>query len=187
MYKVRFHLAKGVNFEKWQITDLDTKEVNYYDPLMVSLNLTKCKLKNSKATANKIYCGQNKTVCAWIECEEVVIDFLVKRYEDYREYTDYNFKSVEPISYNPKTHPYWVNSIGTDIDGNTYGGLKSINRQVFIYGARTENELYVNLLKDQICYWEKEVSRRRDNKDSTEWQITLAERKVKALQKQLVK
>ena len=37
MYKVRVHLAKGVNYQKWQVTDLETKEVYYFDPKSVSL------------------------------------------------------------------------------------------------------------------------------------------------------
>lgn len=46
---------------------------------------------------------------------------------------------------------------------------------------------YKNVLKDQIRYWEEEVVRRKDNKYYSQWKITLAERKVKLLNNQLVK
>ena len=131
MYKVRFHLARGVNFEKWQVKNLDTNEVTYYDPNFVSLKLKGCKLKNSKTVANQIYCGKNKTVCAWIECSDIKVDVLIQRYPKYTDYTSRNYYSVTPIFYNPKNHPFWTDEDYNDLDGRCYGFLQTINRQVF--------------------------------------------------------
>ena len=47
--------------------------------------------------------------------------------------------------------------------------------------------IYKNILKDQIRYWQKELVQRRSNKDISQWKITLAERKVELLNKQLLK
>jgi len=135
MYKVRFHLAKGLNFEKWQVTNLANKEVMYYDPYLVAIKLDSCTLKNSKATANKIHCGQNKTVCAWIECEHIQIDYLIKRYEcliisKTNPILD-KLKGDNLIYYNPKNKPYWIDSDGTDIDGKHYAILKTFGKQLY--------------------------------------------------------
>lgn len=151
MYKVRFHLAKGVNYQKWQVTDLETKEVYYFDPKSVSLEMKNCKLKNSKTVAQKIYlCLSTKTVCSWIECEYFSPNFLVYRYEDYKEYTDDRYYFVEPIFYNPKKHPNWVDDEGKDIDGTTYKELSTINRQVFICGERTDETTYINKMFNRL-------------------------------------
>ena len=63
-YKIRFHLAKGVNFMKWQIKDTKSGEVIYISPKDYSLHFEGVTLKNSKSTANRIKQGSNKTVCA---------------------------------------------------------------------------------------------------------------------------
>lgn len=71
-YKVRYHLGKGLNFMQWQITCSD-KSVIYVDPKEHEILLKGCRLINRQATARKIFEGENKRVCAWIECNEYVI------------------------------------------------------------------------------------------------------------------
>lgn len=50
MYKVRFHLGRGENYMKWQISELGGKPA-YFKPEDVNLNLIKCTLKNNKKVA----------------------------------------------------------------------------------------------------------------------------------------
>ncbi len=46
--KVRFHLAKGENFMKWQVTS--PSGVAYYDPEHFHITMRNCKLRNRKST-----------------------------------------------------------------------------------------------------------------------------------------
>lgn len=134
MYKVRFHLSKGVNYMKWQITgDASSKKPSgkpfYCDPSTVSIQMINAKLVNHVATATKIKCGANKTVCAWIECENLVI---------YRDDTAGGKSSINHInkvvrkthmklSYNPRITPNWVGHNNTNMD-------KAENLNIFSYG-----------------------------------------------------
>lgn len=134
MYKIRFHLAKGANYMKWQITgDASSKKPNgkpfYCDPSTVSIQMINAKLVNHVATATKIKCGANKTVCAWIECENLVI---------YRDDTaggkaNINYinkvvrKTHMKLSYNPRVTPNWVGHNNTNMD-------KAENINIFSYG-----------------------------------------------------
>ena len=52
-YKIRFHLAKGVNFMKWQIKDTKSGEVIYISPKYYSLHFEGVTLKNSKSPTAK--------------------------------------------------------------------------------------------------------------------------------------
>ena len=36
-YKVRFHLARGDNYMKWQVTDLQQDTKSYFDPNLKSI------------------------------------------------------------------------------------------------------------------------------------------------------
>jgi len=136
MYKVRFHLAKGKNYMKWQITgtnesptSINNKIVFYADPEEVCLYMLNSKLVNHHSTAQKINCGANKSVCAWIECENLVI---------YRDDTaggkaNINYinkvvrKTHMKLSYNPRVTPNWVGHNNTNMD-------KAENLNIFSYG-----------------------------------------------------
>lgn len=108
MYKVRFHLAAGENFMKWQVKDADGN-VKFYEPSEVSIRLFGCFLRNQKGTAEKIHAGAHKTVCAWVEAEDVVVmpveEELVSEMVEFTK-----------AAYNPKVAPNWV------IDGENADG-----------------------------------------------------------------
>ena len=72
MIKVRYNLGRGVNYMKWKVTYGD-KAASYYEPTLFNLRMKNCVLKNNKTTATKIFNGENKTVCAWITCNEIDI------------------------------------------------------------------------------------------------------------------
>lgn len=105
--KVRFSLQKGDNYMKWRIIHSDGS-VKYYNPSEVQLIMRGCTLKNNKRVATRIFNGEtNKTVCAWIMCDDVQITYS-------------NFIGATPykVSYNPRKEPNWVIE-GKDAD-NTF-------------------------------------------------------------------
>lgn len=107
-YKVRFHLAQGENYMKWQITDTSTKDVRYVDPLKYFLKMNDCRLRNHPKTAQRIFNGENKTVCAWVDAQHVEViphDWLPLSPE-----------RVASISYNPRVQPCWVDYYGNNCD-----------------------------------------------------------------------
>lgn len=117
MIKVRFHLAQGENYMKWQVKN-HHGEVTYHDPQEVTLAMYECKLVNQQGTAQKIFDGANKTVCAWIECEGICI--LASTTE---------IKSNK-VSYNPRVAPHWMMN-GVDVDGIRFNYLKTSGRSVY--------------------------------------------------------
>lgn len=130
MIKVRFHLAQGENYLKWQVK-AETKEgvnTSYYDPEERSLIMYDCKLVNQRGTAEKIMGGENKTVCAWVQCEGISV-FHPKLMRE---------EEVEPIFYNPRTAPYWRDKDGNDIDGERIKCIISKGRNLY---ARIEEEI----------------------------------------------
>lgn len=130
MYKVRFNLGKGENYMKWQVTKIETadspKEVSYYEPENVAIIMRKARLRNQAGAAKKIHEGGNKSTCAWVECEELEIDFKHPKQLVRRE-----------LKYNPKIAPYWR---GQDektyewknVDGKRYKELVTTGRGVYI-------------------------------------------------------
>ena len=97
---------------KFQVKNLKTGEVEYYDPDTTSLVLYDCVLKNQKTTAQKINCGANKTVCAWVRAGKVVV--LNTTYLQAHEHE---------VSYNPRIAPYWRDFEGNDIDNESSGEI----------------------------------------------------------------
>ena len=119
-YKIRFHLAKGVNFMKWQIKDTKSGEVIYISPKDYSLHFEGVTLKNSKSTANKIKQGSNKTVCAWL---------LVDTYSVSRTYKVSALG--DELRYNPRVAPHWVLN-GDDVDGSYINSITTVNNKLYL-------------------------------------------------------
>ena len=94
--KVRFNLGRGKNYMKWKIQSKSGTE--YHSPCDVQLILHNCQLKNSRKTAEKIFNGMDKEICAWVLCESITIKHN-------------NFEKVwvkDKLTYNPRKQPYWV-------------------------------------------------------------------------------
>ena len=125
-YKVRFNLGRGENYLKWKVTS-PNGDVNYYEPNNVCLYMENCKLVNQKGTAQKIFDGANKTVCAWIECETLTI------FEPLNA-----IANGTKISYNPRVQPNWVCD-GEIVDKGRYDVLYSF-----------ENGVYQTLISNEI-------------------------------------
>jgi hypothetical protein len=116
-YKVRFNLGRGANYLKWKVTSPNGK-VNYYEPNDVCLHMENCKLVNQQGTAQKIFDGANKTVCAWIECEALTI------------FEPLVITKGTKISYNPRVQPNWVCD-GEIVDKGRYDVLYSFENGVY--------------------------------------------------------
>lgn len=114
-FKVRFHLGRGENYMKWQLKGRDGTTV-YLDPQAVRLKLKNCTLKNNKRLAREIHEGANKTVCAWIMCEEA-------------EITQEKPEGTE-IGYNPRKNPFWTDGTN-DLDNKKYGQIVSDGRRLY--------------------------------------------------------
>jgi len=97
--KVRFNLGAGKNYMKWKVES--PSGVSYHDPNLVQLVMNNCQLKNNKKTAQKIFDGTHKTVCAWILCESISINHIdTPGYEI--------LHGLDQIKYNPRVTPNWV-------------------------------------------------------------------------------
>jgi hypothetical protein len=122
MYQVRFNLGKGDKFMKWKVTNPDGT-VEYYEPSEVQVRMFDCFLRNQKGTAEKIFNGANKTVCAWVECDDVVVmpveEELVSEMEEFTR-----------VSYNPRVAPNWVCQ-GENADGEKLNVIVSEDRGLY--------------------------------------------------------
>lgn len=118
MYKVRFNLSRGKRYKTWKITHPDGS-VEYLHPNEISLSMKKCILYNRKKTALKIFNGANKTVCAYVKCEDLDIIY------------DLDCVLGNKISYNPRIYPNWVDHNGDDIDGKSIDEIVSIGNQLY--------------------------------------------------------
>jgi hypothetical protein len=96
--KVRFNLGKGANFMKWKVQYPNGK-IEYYSPTDTQLMMSGCQLKNHKKTAQKIFNGGEKVVCAWVLCDNLNIN------------TD-TFAKLDlfcaKLKYNPRVQPNWL-------------------------------------------------------------------------------
>lgn len=118
MFKVRFNLSAGVNFQKWQVKS--PSGVTFYNPAIVSLVMSNCRLKNHGRTAQRIHAGENKRVCAWIECDNV-------------EIIESSRQSGFPICYNPRKLPYWTDVSGRlNLDNHEFHKIISIGRSLIM-------------------------------------------------------
>ena len=118
--KVRFNLSRGKNYMKWKIAYPDGN-IEYLDPNKVDLLMKKCKLRNSQKTAQKIFDGENKTVCAWILCDDVVIS------ENLKEPLEENGR----LRYNPRLKPNW-DFRDVNVDGKQFNVIESRGSKLYI-------------------------------------------------------
>lgn len=119
-YKVRFHLAKGDNFMKWQVFDLQTGNKDYFDPESKYIIMRDCVLGNHPATAKKIFDGHNKTVCAWVACEHVsVVD------------SPPSLNNMNRFMYNPRKNPHWFTDTIKNADKLKFKTMVTNNRRVY--------------------------------------------------------
>jgi len=120
--KVRFNLGRGANYMKWKV-QYPNGSVEYYSATDVQLVMKGCQLRNHKKTAQKIFDGANKTVCAWVLCEEIEI-----RKTNFAQWD----LICDRIKYNPRVQPNWtlnntiVDNLKIEVIGSVDYGLYKI-------------------------------------------------------------
>lgn len=122
-YKVRFHLGRGETYMHWQVTDNETKTKYYAHPDSQSLLMQGCVLGNQPSVARKIFEGENKTVCAWISCDDV-------RYIENGKASPDDF-GMKQYKYNPRKNPHWFTDDSDNCDKKQIKEMMTINRQVY--------------------------------------------------------
>ena len=122
--KVRFNLGAGENYMKWKV-DIPGEPARYINPDAVQLRMTGCTVKNQKSTASKIHQGANKSVCAWILCNEISI------LTDLDAPSITQLKNFEQLSYNPRVQPNWLCG-GQNVDGASYDNIVSMGKTLFV-------------------------------------------------------
>jgi hypothetical protein len=82
--------------------------------------MSNCVLKNNKSTATKIFNGENKSVCAWIICDNInVVDKQIIE------------ETNKTISFNPRVVPYWV-SDGINVDDKSFSELFTVDTKIYV-------------------------------------------------------
>ncbi len=122
--KIRFNLGKGKNYMKWKI-QYPTGEIEYHSPADVQLLMHDCNLKNHKKTAQKIFDGGEKVVCAWILCKSLAIkkqDFIQADL------------TGERVRYNPRVTPHWMLN-DENVDGLPVDKLVTVDYGVYILSS----------------------------------------------------
>ena len=122
-YQVRFHLGKGPNFGHWQVKG--PGGIQYHDPATTSLTMLDCQLRNQRGTAERIHGGEHKKVCAWVDCNEVLV-------------TGRQSPIGVPVMFDPRVAPHWRNRDGRNIDGTRPEVLRTEGRRVLFTGERVE-------------------------------------------------
>jgi hypothetical protein len=105
---------------KWKIDYCGEKPNEYIDPVINQLFMSNCKLVNRRSAADKIFNGAHKTVCAWIECDSVIVQQRTEKAEEQKL-----------LTYNPKIMPYWIFE-GRNADNIEVPIIYSIGRKLYI-------------------------------------------------------
>jgi len=139
MYKVRFHLGAGEHFMHWQIKHQNVTA--YHDPSKVQLALFDAKLVVQPSTAKKIHEGACKTVCAWIQCQEVQILPLDRIGKNE---TDFN------VRFNPRVDPNWTDAAGNIVSSEEYPIIFTNDRSLYVMGDAYECQDYDSVIRSYL-------------------------------------
>lgn len=123
MVRVRFHLGAGEHHRQWQIRH-DDGRVEYHDPDAVTLVMLGCRLRNQRRTSQRIFEGDNKSVCAWVEAQDVVVTAPVTRF--------WPGLDGRGIAFDPRIAPHWRDESGADIDGCRYEAVVTSGRRMAV-------------------------------------------------------
>jgi len=129
MYKIRFHLARGDNFMKWQVKS-DDGAVTYVRPEKRQIAMFNAKLKVQLGTSKKIHDGACKTVCAWVECE----DFQVIGQADLIKPCENDFY----VRFNPRNNPNWTDRYSNIMNDEKFDVLVTDDRSIFVLTGNHE-------------------------------------------------
>lgn len=119
-YKIRFHLLNGKNYRHWQVVKYGS--IHYFDPSNTQLIMYNCTLYNNPNISKKIFGGKNKTVCAWVNCD----DFELNPYS-----FEVSIDNLKKIDYNPRVSPYWMMD-QNNIDGMNFSCLITKYNKIYL-------------------------------------------------------
>jgi len=122
--KIRFNLGRGKNYMKWKVQYTDGT-IEYHSPADVQLIMQDCNLKNHKKTAQKIFDGGEKVVCAWILCKSLEIKT--------KDFTQADLTG-ERVRYNPRVTPHWMLN-DENVDGLPVDKLVTVDYGVYILSS----------------------------------------------------
>jgi hypothetical protein len=122
--KVRFHLKSGKNFGKWQIKSGDLK--HYYCPDNYSLEIIGAKLCNRPNQAEQILKGAHKSVCAWIECDDIVVTRNGPKLLS-------KLSLFQQLFYNPRNCKHWNTSCILNMDGYLIDRIYTEGKSLYIF------------------------------------------------------
>ena len=71
--------------------------------------------------AKKIFEGQNKTVCAWVDCDNVVDNMSQPETLD----------AMTQYKYNPRKNPHWFTDDNDNVDKTDHDVMVTLNRSVY--------------------------------------------------------
>ena len=128
MYKIRFHLGRGDNFMKWQVKTIVSDGyddiVQYFEPEKYQLAMFDAKLRVQLGASKKIHEGACKTVCAWVECENLQIlgtaDWVKPNVSDFY------------VRFNPRHNPNWVDLAENILNDDEYSLVVTQDRNLFV-------------------------------------------------------
>jgi hypothetical protein len=127
MYRVRFHLGRGEHYQHWQVKNMETGHVMYFNPEKVTMMLGGCRLHNQANATAKIFEGAHKKPCAWVVCEGFNIRPPLSEPQSGFE-----------IAFNPRKAKHWaLLYTGTedphceDMDDYKYNTIYSVGRQLY--------------------------------------------------------
>ena len=113
-------LARGDNYMKWQVFDRQANTKDYFDPDSKCIIMKQCVLRNHKQAALRIFEGQNKTVCAWIDHETYTVSDTLPPLARLTNY-----------KYNPRKNPHWFTDDSNNADNLRFKTMATNKRKVY--------------------------------------------------------
>ncbi len=111
----------------WQVTDrANDRFKDYYNPDICSIHMKDCVFGNHPATAQRIFDGKHKTVCAWVDCSEIHVSYVKAP-----DYEKPDVKNLMQFRYNPKKSIHWNTDIDDNADGLMVEHLVTHNRKIY--------------------------------------------------------
>ena len=108
---------------KWQVFDRKDNTKSYFDPSSKTILMRDCVLGNRPATAKRIFEGENKTVCAWVSCDDIQVwdSGIVKL----------DTSAMTQYKYNPRKNPHWFTDTHDNRDGLKLETMMTNNRAIY--------------------------------------------------------
>jgi hypothetical protein len=134
--EVRFHLARGKNYLKWQVKIVQNGGKlceHYYDPTEYELELVGCRLVNRPGQAKRVFDAGVKSVTGWIKCDTVHV-------KNINRYDPVMVDDLEKLYYNPIKDIHWRRESDAgefNWDYSEYAALVTQGRRVYILEERT--------------------------------------------------